>query len=101
MRLSDVVKFQKALALFASASNPFEAEAAELAIRRLVKACNLDPTRIPDQSFVAHINFANNLLLKTLREEWREQHPHKPKVRKRSAKPDPLFNTKIDGLDDF
>ena len=77
MRLSDVIKFQKALALAASASNEFEAKAAEQAVRRLVEACNLDPTRIPDASFVSHANFADNALLKKLRDEYRAAHPHK------------------------
>ena len=75
MRLSDVIKFQKALALAASASNSFEAEAAELAVRRLITACKLDPTRIPNQSFCSDVDFSNNELLKKLRDEYHEQHP--------------------------
>jgi DNA-binding CsgD family transcriptional regulator len=75
MQLSDVLKFQKALALAAAASNPFEVAAAERAVRRLVVTCKLDPTRIPDQSFVSDINFADNALLQKLRDEYRELHP--------------------------
>jgi hypothetical protein len=86
MRLNDIIKFHKALALAASASNPFEAEAAAAGVRRLVKACNLDPTRIPDVSYVAHINFKDNALLKQLRDEWREAYP-KPVNTKPKAKP--------------
>jgi hypothetical protein len=89
MRLSDVMKFQKALALAAGASNEFEAAAAEQAARRLVAARRLDPTRIPNGSFDSDANFADNALLKKLREEWREQHPKLAK--RRVAKP---VNTK-------
>jgi hypothetical protein len=38
---------------------------------------NLDPTRIPDACFVNHANFADNALLKKLRDEYRAAHPHK------------------------
>jgi len=62
MRLSDVIKFQKALALAARASNAHEAAAAELAVRRLVTGLKLDPTRIPNRSFIADIDFADNAL---------------------------------------
>jgi hypothetical protein len=89
MRLNDVIKFQKALELAATASNPYEAQAAELAVRRIVKGCNLDPTRIPDKSIVSKIDFTDNALLQKLRDEYREQHPHKPKVSKRKPKPKP------------
>lgn len=78
MQLSDVVKFQKALALAASASNQYEAEAAELGARRLMHSCNIDPTRVPDTSFLDDGNFAGNLLLRKLRQEWRQQHPPPP-----------------------
>jgi hypothetical protein len=88
MRLSDVIKFQKALALAAGASNPHEAKAAELAVRRLVKTRDLDPTRVPDQSFVSKVSFTDNALLQKLRDEYREQHPHKRKGSKpKAAKP--------------
>ena len=66
----------KTLALAAGASNAHEAKAAELAARRVMEACNLDPVLIPNVSFVSHINFANNALLNKLREEWRAAHPH-------------------------
>jgi hypothetical protein len=69
------IKFQKALALAASASNIFEAEAAELAARRVMKAYNIDPIDIPDRSLYSRMNFTNSTLLKKLRDEWREQHP--------------------------
>jgi hypothetical protein len=120
-RLNDIIKFQKALALAAGASNPHEAKAAELAVRRLVKGLNLDPTRLPDFSYVAHINFANNPLLQKLRDEYRAAHPHEFKIAndgtvrrvkakrtstkpfntkpkpaakpKRTAEPEPEFNT--------
>ena len=74
-RLSDITKFQKALALYARAATPHEAEAAELAVRRLVVSLKLDPIRIPNQSFVSHVNFADNALLQKLRDEWRAAHP--------------------------
>lgn len=83
MRLSDVIKFQKTLALAASASNLFEMEAAELAARRLVLTCKLDPTRIPNISLYSHLDFADNVLLQKLRDEWREQHP--PVVKKENG----------------
>jgi hypothetical protein len=44
MSLEGDIKFQKTLALAASASTSFEAEAAEAAARRLMAACNIDPT---------------------------------------------------------
>ena len=50
MSLSSVIKFQKTLALAASASNWFEAEAAELAARRLMEGHNIDPVTIPVRS---------------------------------------------------
>jgi hypothetical protein len=74
-RLKEIIKFQKTLALFASASNAHEAKAAELAARRVMEACNIDPVVIPDRAFTSHMNFADNALLNTLREEWREAHP--------------------------
>jgi hypothetical protein len=92
MRLSDVIKFQKALTLAASASNPFETEAAELAVRRLVKACSLDPTRIPDQSFISDVSFADNNLLRILRDEWRDAHPVPAK------EPSKTRNTSLDDV---
>jgi hypothetical protein len=75
MPLSSDIKFQKALALAASASNTFEAEAAELAARRMMVMYGIDPTDIPDHSLYSRANFADNALLKKLREEWREAHP--------------------------
>jgi hypothetical protein len=87
MRLSDVIKFQKTLALAAAASNKHEAEAAERAARRLVETCKLNPTRIPDKSFVSHVNLADYELLKKLRDEWRASHPHTKPKPKRTAKP--------------
>jgi hypothetical protein len=100
MRLSDVIRFQKALALAASASNLFEMEAAELAARRLVATCNLDPTRIPNVSLYSHLDFGTNPLLQRLRDEWRKAHPHYSYktgkgglVRRLRGKPKPI-NTK-------
>lgn len=75
MPLNSDIKFQKALALAASASTPFEAEAAELAARRMMVAYNIDPTDIPDDSLYSRTNFADNALLQQLRAEWREAHP--------------------------
>lgn len=95
MRLNDVLKFQKALALAASVSNPFEAAAAESAVRRIMESRNIDPTRVPNQSFVSrHINFANNTLLQKLREEFRALHPLPSK--KKAVKPETVeLNGKI------
>lgn len=76
MRLNNYIKFQKTLALAASASNQFEAEAAEFAARRLMAQHNIDPTDIPDRSLYSRsINFADNVLLQKLRTEYRVQHP--------------------------
>lgn len=75
MLLSNAIRFQKTLALAASASNVFEAEAAELAARRLMEMLKIDPTVIPDPSLYNRMNFGDNDLLKKLRAEWREQHP--------------------------
>src|SRR5262245_52911595 len=72
---TDYVKFQKALALFAGASNRHEAEAAERAARKLMAAYEIDPVTAPDRAFTSHMNFADNALLKKLREEWRAAHP--------------------------
>jgi hypothetical protein len=114
-RLHEAVKFQKALALAAGASNRFEAEAAERAARRLMELYNIDPVEFPNISFYNRMNFADNPLLKKLRDEWREQHPHywyakidkdgsarrlrrKPRS-KPTAKPEPV---NFDGMfDDF
>jgi hypothetical protein len=76
MSLKGVIKFQKALALAAAASTPFEAEAAERAARRLMETYKIDPVEIPDVSFYSRMNFADNALFKKLREEWRAAHPH-------------------------
>jgi hypothetical protein len=75
MSLKGDIKFQKTLALAASASNPFEAEAAEFAARRLMEQHKIDPTDIPDRSLYNRMNFAENSLLTKLRYEWIEQHP--------------------------
>ena len=75
MPLNSDIKFQKALALAASASNEFEAEAAERAARRLMATYNIDPTDMPDRSLYGRVHFNDNALLKRLREEWRVQHP--------------------------
>jgi hypothetical protein len=115
-RLKEVIRFQKTLALFAGASNPHEAKAAELAARRVMEACNIDPVVIPNGSFYSHMNFANNALLKQLRDEWRAAHPHysyktyrdghtrrlrRPvNTKRKPATPDPI--DMFDGLfDDF
>ena len=44
--------------------------------RRLVEGLELDPTRIPNQSFVSQFDFADNALLQKLRDEYRAAHPH-------------------------
>lgn len=90
MPLSSDIKFQKALALAASASNVFEAEAAELAVRRLMIAHNIDPTDIPNQSLYNRTTFTDNALLKKLREEWRELHPLPPPKESGSGRPPKL-----------
>jgi hypothetical protein len=82
MRLSSCIKFQKTLALAASASNPFEAEAAELAARRVMEQQQIDPTRIPNTSLYSQMNFAENVLLQKLRAEWLELHPLPVKIAK-------------------
>jgi hypothetical protein len=101
-RLREAIKFQKTLALAAGASNRFEAEAAELAARRVMGAYNIDPVEFPDGSFYNSMNFANNALLKKLRKEWRAAHPHYSyktskdgRVRRLRGKPKPtpVFNT--------
>lgn len=69
MPLSSDIKFQKALALAASASNSYEAEAAELAARRLMERYSIDPLSIPDISLYDRTNFAGNYLLVKLRAE--------------------------------
>jgi hypothetical protein len=88
MRLRDVLRFQKALALAASASNPFEAKAAEAAVRRLVESGLVDPTRVPDESFVAYISFVDNAPLKTLRDEYRAAHPLPVKKQRKPRSPE-------------
>jgi hypothetical protein len=75
MSLAGDIKFQKTLALAAAASNKHEAEAAELAARRVMETYNIDPTDIPDRSLYGRMHFSDNPLLKKLREEWREAHP--------------------------
>jgi hypothetical protein len=84
MSLKNVIKFQKALALAAAASNRHEAEAAELAVRRLMEAYDIDPIEIPDASLYNHMTFADNTVLQKLRDEYRE--PHARKVAARLAK---------------
>jgi hypothetical protein len=86
MSLKGDIRFQKTLALAASASNAFEAEAAERAARRLMEQENIDPTDIPNQSLYSAHNFADNPLLQKLRKEYREQHPlPEPVVKKTHA----------------
>ena len=56
---------------------------------------NIDPTDIPDGSLYNRINFAENALLRKLREEWRKAHPQPVNTKKRKgvntkkAKPKP------------
>jgi hypothetical protein len=117
--LRKAIKFQKTLALFARASTPHEAEAAEQAAHRLMAAYNIDPVEFPNWSFYNGMNFGDNALLKKLRDEWRAAHPHywygKPdrhgSVRRLRRKPRPksaksndndLDVSKLQGLfDDF
>jgi hypothetical protein len=87
MQLNNAITFQKALALAASATTPFEAEAAEAAARRLMATFKINPTRIPDLSMYNHINFADNALLQKLREEWLAEHP--PPPRRQRPPPEP------------
>jgi hypothetical protein len=115
MRLNDVIKFQKALALAGGASNQYEAEAAERAARQVMQARSLDPMLIPDVSLYSHANFADNAALKKLRDEYCAAHPdrvykvdrsgsmrwvNRPGARKPRPKREPVIN--VDGLfDDF
>jgi hypothetical protein len=69
------IKFQKALALAASASNGFEVAAAEHAARRLMAAYSIDPVAMPNYSLYNGMRFGDNALLKKLRDEWRAAHP--------------------------
>jgi hypothetical protein len=64
------------LTLAASTSNRFEAEAAERAARRLVESCKIDPTWVPNESFVSRMSLADSELLKKLREEYHARHLH-------------------------
>jgi hypothetical protein len=75
MLLSNAIKFQKTLALAAAASNEYEAAAAEFAARRLMDTHAINPTVIPNASLYNRMSFTDNVLLKKLRAEWREQHP--------------------------
>lgn len=75
MSLRTNIKFQKALALAAAASNQHEKAAAEQAARRVMDAHDIDPVLIPNGSLYSRINFADNAVLKKLREEWQEAHP--------------------------
>jgi hypothetical protein len=84
MLLKNVIKFQKALALAAAASNRHEAEAAELAVRRLMEAYDIDPIEIPDVSLYNHMTFTDNAVLKTLRDEYHEPHARKVAARLRT-----------------
>jgi Protein of unknown function (DUF2786) len=85
-RLEELRRFQKTLALFARAATPHEAEAAEQAARRVMAQYNIDPVKIGDKSLYDHQSFADNALLKKLREEWLVKHKLKPK-------PEPSVNT--------
>jgi hypothetical protein len=75
MSLRNSIRFQKTLAVFAGASNEHEVAAAELAARRIMESCNIDPVDFPTGSLYGCMGFADNALLKKLREEWREAHP--------------------------
>ena len=105
MSLRNSIRFQKALALAAAASNEFEAAAAELAARRLMETCNIDPTRIPNGSLYGRMSFADNPLLKKLRDEWCEAHPKsvntktKAKSKRTPATPVNMFEGMFDDLD--
>jgi hypothetical protein len=111
--LATVIRFQKALELVARATIPHEAEAAELAARRIMLAYSIDPVLVPNGSFYDRTSFADNPLLAKLREEWRAGHPEKLYysrggiVRERKTKPrkrkvEPVDVHAFDGLfDDF
>jgi hypothetical protein len=104
-----LIKFQKTLALFASASNLNEADAAEQAARRLLAQYNIDPTeRRLEASLYNGYMFTDNALLKKLRDEWweqmrkrnaewRAQHPDEPLVEQPSALSD-WIAAQIDAL---
>jgi hypothetical protein len=115
MSLQGDIKFQKALAQAAGASNSHEAEAAERGARSLMKVHNIDPIDLPSKSLYSQMDFADNWLLIKLRDEWRAAHPdywygkpdkngaarrlkHKP----RPKRPAPVDHRRFDGLfDDF
>jgi hypothetical protein len=111
----NLVRFQKTLALSAGASNAAEAEAAERAARRLMEQRGIDPVELPNSALYDYGNFADNALLKKLRDEWRAAHPNfyygKPdrhgsvwrlKHKPRPRKPKPVDHHAYDGLfDDF
>jgi hypothetical protein len=62
-------RFQKCLRLASDASNPNEAEAAEVAARRLMELHGIDLNKVPDESMYDCTSFANNCLLIKLRQE--------------------------------
>jgi hypothetical protein len=64
MPLNRDIRFQKLLALAVRASTPFEAEAAELAARRMIEIGDIDPTDIPDFCLYGPHHFRDNELLK-------------------------------------
>jgi hypothetical protein len=65
------MKFQKTLALYAGATNHHEAMAAEAAARRLMAAYGIDPVRLNNKAFYSDDDFTGNVLLETLRSEWK------------------------------
>jgi hypothetical protein len=96
-RLEILKRFQKCLRRATAASTPGEAEAAEAAARRLMEVHQIDPTKLTDKSLYDHTNFADNALLRKLREEHIVKNRPKPKpAAKPAAKPatkPPVVNT--------
>jgi hypothetical protein len=77
-------------------------------------AYGIDPVEVPNWSMYSHMSFAENALLKQLRDEWRAAHPNfyygKPgyqgsvrrlKHKPRPRKPKPADHHEFDGLFDF
>jgi hypothetical protein len=75
-RLRQLRRFQKTLALYGGATCAAEAEAAELAARRLLEVFDIDPVVVPNSSLYDYTSFANNSLLAKLRAEYRAAHPN-------------------------
>lgn len=74
-RLESLRRFQKCLRLAAMASTPGEAKAAERRARELMEKHRIDPVKLTNHSLYDTGDFADNALLKKLREEYLAAHP--------------------------